>query len=215
MADNEKKQKTTIYSDRVIRQSAGRNEIDITYMARNDKELKKEINKVFQQANRRIQNVTNAGLASPAVKAVIAERGKKEYTYFTISGLKFDNDTDWEMIKYEYGRALAFLHNPTSTATGARQYIKYQAEQLHNIPFESANKIVDLATEPTIDEYGNVNIFSYGDILDRYKDDIMQHGQDIELSKEEFAEQLETKLKEVSERIAKQGEYLNFLDRFF
>lgn len=215
MADNEKKQKTTIYSDRVIRQSAGRNEIDITYMARNDKELKKEINKVFQQANRRIQNITNAGLASPAVKAVIAERGKKDYTYFTISGLKFDNDTDWEMIKYEYGRALAFLHNPTSTATGARQYIKYQAEQLHNIPFESANKIVDLATEPTIDEYGNVNIFSYGDILDRYKDDIMQHGQDIELSKEEFAEQLETKLKEVSERIAKQGEYLNFLDRFF
>lgn len=215
MADNEKKQKTTIYSDRVIRQSAGRNEIDITYMARNDKELKKEINKVFQQANRRIQNVTNAGLASPAVKAVIAERGKKDYTYFTIKGLKFDNDTDWEMIKYEYGRALAFLHNPTSTATGARQYIKYQAEQLHNIPFESANKIVDLATEPTIDEYGNVNIFSYGDILDRYKDDIMQHGQDIELSKEEFAEQLETKLKEVSERIAKQGEYLNFLDRFF
>lgn len=215
MADNEKKQKTTIYSDRVIRQSAGRNEIDITYMARNDKELKKEINKVFQQANRRIQNVTNAGLASPAVKAVIAERGKKDYTYFTISGLKFDNDTDWEMIKYEYGRALAFLHNPTSTATGARQYIKYQVEQLHNIPFESANKIVDLATEPTIDEYGNVNIFSYGDILDRYKDDIMQHGQDIELSKEEFAEQLETKLKEVSERIAKQGEYLNFLDRFF
>lgn len=215
MADNEKKQKTTIYSNRVIRQSAGRNEIDITYMARNDKELKKEINKVFQQANRRIQNVTNAGLASPAVKAVIAERGKKDYTYFTISGLKFDNDTDWEMIKYEYGRALAFLHNPTSTATGARQYIKYQAEQLHNIPFESANKIVDLATEPTIDEYGNVNIFSYGDILDRYKDDIMQHGQDIELSKEEFAEQLETKLKEVSQRIAKQGEYLNFLDRFF
>ena len=135
-------------------------------------DLKKEINKTLQQANRRIQNIENAGLASPAVKAVIAERGKKDYTYFSVANLDASNPIDWEQMKYEYGRAMSFLNNPTSTATGARQYIRYQARELNNIPFESANKIVDLATSPTIDEYGNVNIFSYGTILDKYKNDI-------------------------------------------
>lgn len=153
-------------------------------------ELKKQMNKVFQRANRRIQNIQNAGLASPAVKAVIAERGAKEYTYFSGAGLNPTNTTDWDMLRYEYGRALAFLNNPTSSATGARQYIKYQAERL-NIPFESANKIVDIATDPTIDEYGNVNIFSYGEILDDFKTDVEQAGDLMGANAVDYAENLE------------------------
>lgn len=153
-------------------------------------ELKKQMNKVFQRANRRIQNIQSAGLASPAVKAVIAERGTKEYTYFSGAGLNPTNTTDWDMLRYEYGRALAFLNNPTSSATGARQYIKYQAERL-NIPFESANKIVDIATDPTIDEYGNVNIFSYGEILDDFKTDVEQAGDLMGANAVDYAENLE------------------------
>lgn len=153
-------------------------------------ELKKQMNKIFQRANRRIQNIQNAGLASPAVKAVIAERGAKEYTYFSGAGLNPTNTTDWDMLRYEYGRALAFLNNPTSSATGARQYIKYQAERL-NIPFESANKIVDIATDPTIDEYGNVNIFSYGEILDDFKTDVEQAGDLMGANAVDYAENLE------------------------
>lgn len=148
------------------------------------------MNKIFQRANRRIQNIQNAGLASPAVKAVIAERGTKEYTYFSGAGLNPTNTTDWDMLRYEYGRALAFLNNPTSSATGARQYIKYQAERL-NIPFESANKIVDIATDPTIDEYGNVNIFSYGEILDDFKTDVEQAGDLMGTNAVDYAENLE------------------------
>lgn len=156
-------------------------------------ELKKQMNKVFQRANRRIQNIQNAGLASPAVKAVIAERGAKEYTYFSGAGLNPTNTKDWDMLRYEYGRALAFLNNPTSSATGARQYIKYQSERL-NIPFESANKIVDIATDPTIDEYGNVNIFSYGDILDDFKADVEQAGDLMGANAIDYAENLENYL---------------------
>lgn len=153
-------------------------------------ELKKQMNKIFQRANRRIQNIQNAGLASPAVKAVIAERGAKEYTYFSGAGLNPTNTTDWDLLRYEYGRALAFLNNPTSSATGARQYIKYQSERL-NIPFESANKIVDIATNPTIDEYGNVNIFSYGEILDDFKTDVEQAGDLMGANAIDYAENLE------------------------
>ena len=153
-------------------------------------ELKKQMNKVFQRANRRIQNIENAGLASSAVKAVIAERGKKDFTYFSGRGLNPTNTTDWDLLRYEYGRALSFLNNPTSTATGARQYIRYQANRL-NIPFESANKIVDIATNPTIDEYGNVNIFSYGEILDDFKADVEQIGGEIGTNAIDYAKNLE------------------------
>lgn len=153
-------------------------------------ELKNKMNKVFQRANRRIQNIQKAGLASPAVKAVIAERGKKDYTYFSGRGLNPRNTTDWDLLRYEYGRALAFLNNPTSSATGARQYIKYQANRL-NIPFESANKIVDIATDPTIDEYGNVNIFSYGEILDDFKADVEKIGDEIGTNAVDYAKNLE------------------------
>ena len=153
-------------------------------------ELKKQMNKVFQRANRRIQNIQKAGLASPAVKAVIAERGTKNYTYFSSKGLNPTNTTDWDLLRYEYGRALAFLNNPTSSATGARQYIRYQANRL-NIPFESANKIVDIATDPTIDEYGNVNIFSYGDILDGFKADVEKIGDEIGNNAVDYAKNLE------------------------
>ena len=153
-------------------------------------ELKKQMNKVFQRANRRIQNIQKAGLASPAVKAVIAERGEKDFTYFSGRGLNPTNTTDWDLLRYEYGRALAFLNNPTSSATGARQYIHYQADRL-NIPFESANKIVDIATNPTIDEYGNVNIFSYGEILDNFKTDVEQIGDEIDTNAVNYAQNLE------------------------
>lgn len=176
--------------------------------------LRKEINKTLQQANRRIQNIENAGLASPAVKAVIAERGKKDYTYFSIKGLKADNATDWEMMKYEYGRAMSFLNNPTSTATGARQYIRYQAKELHNIPFESANKIVDLATSPTIDEYGSVNIFKYGELLDKYKTEIMQVADKMKENAKDYAIDLENALLDAINKIHDSNTN-SFLDRFF
>ncbi|MBQ3641383.1 hypothetical protein II906_05620 [bacterium] len=204
---------TTIFSASVIKSINKPLNQEITNAVIGSKGLKTLVNRVLQQANRRIQNIENAGLASPAVKAVYSERGKKDYTYFSTRGLNPLNSTDWELIKYEYGRAMSFLNNPTSTATGARQYIKYQATQLNKIPFESANKIIDLATEPTIDEYGNVNIFSYGVILDTFKNDVMTTELEMEKNGERYAENLESQLKSVINTISTS---LNggFLDRF-
>lgn len=203
----------TIFSASVIKSINKPLNQEITNAVIGSKGLKTLVNRVLQQANRRIQNIKNAGLASPAVKAVISERGVKGYTYFTTGGLNPLNPTDWELIKYEYGRAMSFLNNPTSTATGARQYIKYQATQLNNIPFESANKIVDMATEPTIDDYGNVNIFSYGEILDTFKNDVMNTQSEMIKNSKEYAENLENQLKSAINTISTS---LNgaFLDRF-
>lgn len=76
-------------------------------------ELRKEISRVFQQANRRIQNIEKAGLISPAVAALHRDTGK--YT-------KFSMNQDWGSLKIEYGKAISFLRQPTSTASGTRQY---------------------------------------------------------------------------------------------
>lgn len=76
-------------------------------------ELRKEISRVFQQANRRIQNIEKAGLISPAVAALHRDTGK--YT-------KFSMNQSWDSLKIEYGKAISFLRQPTSTASGTRQY---------------------------------------------------------------------------------------------
>ena len=86
---------------------------EILQAVESNPELRKEISRVFQQANRRIQNIEKAGLISPAVAALHRDTGK--YT-------KFSMNQDWESLKIEYGKAISFLRQPTSTASGTRQY---------------------------------------------------------------------------------------------
>lgn len=157
--------------------------------------LKKVIAKEAQKANRRMQNVINAGLSSPAVKAVIAERGKQGYTYFSVKGFDANTRAGWERLKYEYGRIMSFLNNPTSSATGARQYIKYNADKM-NVPFETANKIIDMATSPTIDQHGNINIFNYRAVLDQFRNDVFASGDAMDSTQADYENDLEQKLQE-------------------
>lgn len=77
-------------------------------------EYRKEIARVFQMANRRIQNIEASGQLSPAVQAL----NKGDITGFT----KFSMRGSWTDLKIEYGKAISFLRQPTSTAQGARQY---------------------------------------------------------------------------------------------
>ena len=78
-------------------------------------ELRKEIRRVFHQANRRIQNVESKGFLSPAVKA-LNKGDVKGFSKFAVGELS------WEELKREYAKAVAFLRQPTSTASGTRQY---------------------------------------------------------------------------------------------
>lgn len=80
-------------------------------------ELRKEIAKVFQQANRRIQNVENSGIVSPAVVAL----NKGDIKGFT----KFSMKHDWDELKIEYSKAISFLQQPTSTASGTKEYARH------------------------------------------------------------------------------------------
>ena len=193
--------------------------IDLVGVKSGTPDLKKQMMKTFQKANRRVQNVKNAGLSSPAVQQLISERGDRGYTFFSGANLNPRDPIDWEQLKYEYGRAIAFLNNPTSSARGARQYINYYKNEL-GVSFEGANKIVGLATQPEISENGEINIFNYSSILENIKSDVMREQQSNLDSVDSYGNELEEKIiraleNEVHRYNSGSGFDDNFLDRFF
>ena len=202
-----------IFSEKVL---TPQDAIDLVGVNKGTGEIKKQMLKTFQKANRRIQNVRKAGLSSPAVQQLISERGERGYTYF--SGAKLDprNPTDWEQLKYEYGRAISFLNNPTSSATGARQYINYYKNEL-GVSFEGANKIIGLATQPEISENGEINIFNYSNILENIKSDVMQEQKSNLDNVDSYGNELEAKIIHALETeintMSHNGD--TFLERFF
>ena len=202
-----------IFSEKVL---TPQDAIDLVGVDKGTGEIKKQMLKTFQKANRRIQNVRKAGLSSPAVQQLISERGERGYTYFSGAKLNPRDPTDWDQLKYEYGRAIAFLNNPTSSATGARQYINYYKNEL-GISFEGANKIIGLATQPEISENGELNIFQYSSILENIKSDVMQEQKNNLDSVDSYGNELEEKIIHALEtevnNMTQNGD--TFLDRFF
>ena len=193
--------------------------IDLVGVKSGTSDLKKQMMKTFQKANRRIQNVRKANLSSPAVQQLISERGERGFTYFSGANLDPRNPIDWEQLKYEYGRAISFLNNPTSSATGARQYIRYYQNEL-GVSFDGANKIIGLATEPEISENGDINIFHYSSILENIKSDVMQEQKTDLENGDRYGNELEEKIihaleTELNKYNSGGGFNDNFLDRFF
>lgn len=90
-----------------------------------NKETRKEIQRIFHTANRRLQNIENAGVYSPAAKAVLNQLDG--YSGFSKFSMK---NKDWNEIKQEYAIAVEFLRKPSGTATGARQLQKQVQKDL-------------------------------------------------------------------------------------
>ena len=202
-----KRKRNRVFSDNVLKP---RVKLDISGDL-GTKELKKQMLKVFQQANRRIQNVTRKGYASSAVESVIAERGKRDFTYFSGKGLDPTNKAQWERLKFEYLKAESFLSNPTSSATGAKQYIQWQADRL-NTSFEQANRIVQLATSAEITGTGEINILNYSNILNSYQADNMLVQDDNE---ESLADRVEKNLSDMFKVSDEKKAENELLDSFY
>ena len=106
------------YSDNTFRKTSKLQvKREILQAISSDPENRKEIARVFQMANRRIQNIENSGLLSPAVSAL----NKNDITRYS----KFSMKQDWQTLKTEYSKAVSFLRQPTSTLTGLREYNKH------------------------------------------------------------------------------------------
>lgn len=170
--------------------------------------LRREIARVFHQANRRIQNVENSGLVSPAVVAL----NKGNIKGFT----KFSMKHDWNDLKIEYSKAISFLQQPTSTAAGTREYSNYlkRSYDLNDKEFKLMQdklmgKIASISDERFLEQY-----------LMQYKDftgELEQESRDVSDQIEGDAVKIENALDDAVERIAQDPNseaYVNGVDDF-
>lgn len=108
------------YNASVVRGLKNKLEKDIIQAAESSPALRREIRRVFQMANRRIQNIEKAGVFSPAV-AALGKGDVKGYSKFSVKGFG-ETGSGWQALKKEYAKAISFLNQPTSTASGAKQF---------------------------------------------------------------------------------------------
>lgn len=100
---------------------------DIRGAVENHPETMKELKRVFQVANRRIQNIEKAkgDIISPALISLNSlERGNNKFAVFNATG------KNWFELRRLYAKAVTFLGEVTSTASGARQYTKQVRQAL-------------------------------------------------------------------------------------
>ena len=111
---------------------------DIINAIEGNSEFRKEIRRVFQIANRRIQNIEQGGYYSPAL-ASLGKSGVKGYSKFSVKGFG-NTGSDWNTLLKEYTKAINFLNSPTSTATGAKEF-ELQVKQKFNVPDDIWNDV--------------------------------------------------------------------------
>lgn len=165
-----------------------RNELrqDIMNALESTPEIRNEIRRVFQVANRRIQNIESKDdIVSPAVQSL----GKGNITRFT----KFSMRGTWEDLKREYAKAIGFLHQPTSTLTGVREYndhIKAQydlSDDEFGLMAQQLNdKLLSVSDSNFVEQY-----------LMRYKD----FTGELEMAVSDIAQQIETDAAKVQQAL--------------
>lgn len=148
-------------------------------------EYRKEIKRVFQMANRRIQNIEQSGQLSPAVQA-LNKGDVKGFTKFSMKG-------DWNTLKIEYGKAISFLRQPTSTAQGARQYGQHLQRMYDLTPDEYNLMARNLQ--------GKLNSVSDSDFVERYLMRYKDFTGEMEQSASDISTQIESEAQSISRAI--------------
>jgi hypothetical protein len=176
--------------------------------------IRKEISKVFQRANRRIQNIESKGLISPAVQAL----HKGDIKGFT----KFSMKQDFDSLKVEYAKAVQFLRQPTSTAMGTRDYNKHlmQAYDLSEDEFNlMAKKLNDKLTSVSDNDFVERYLMRYKDFTGELEQSAKDIASQIETDAQSLAKAVDDTLEEtanaVGDKVAKDVENLEDLFKNF
>lgn len=162
-----------------------KNKKEILQAVESSPEYRKEIARVFQMANRRIQNIEQSGQLSPAVQAL--NKGDiKGFTKFSMKG-------DWNTLKIEYGKAISFLRQPTSTAQGSRQYGQHLQRMYDLTPDEYNLMARNLQ--------GKLNSVSDSDFVERYLMRYKDFTGEMEQSASDISTQIESEAQSISRAI--------------
>ena len=156
---------------------------DILNSVESAKELRKEINRVFHAANRRLQNIENSGVFSPAANAVNTYLESDQISAFNKFAKFSTAGKDWNEIKRDYAAAIEFLKKPTSTASGAKQFENDVRQRLKLTPkqFEHIKGLIN--DGGGVMEYGNLMALIPSDptkVADFFKDAATDIADEIE-----------------------------------
>lgn len=156
---------------------------DILNSVESAKELRKEINRVFHAANRRLQNIENSGVFSPAANAVNTYLENDQIAAFNKFAKFSTAGKDWNEIKRDYAAAIEFLKKPTSTASGAKQFENDVRQRLKLTP-KQFDHIKGLINDGGgVMEYGNLMALIPSDptkVADFFKDAATDIADEIE-----------------------------------
>lgn len=174
------------------------------------RELKNEIRRVFQMANRRIQNLENKSdsLVSPALEA-LGKQDIKGYTKFSMRG-------DWDTLKREYAKAIGFLRQPTSTVTGTKEYNAHLQKE-----YDLSNDEFALMAASINDKLSSLSGSDFVDrYLMRYKDftgELETEASDISSQIESDAQRIENSIDNAIDKVVNtvSGDVIDDLQRLF
>lgn len=184
---------------------------DVITSIESSPELRKEIARVFQQANRRIQNVENSGIVSPAVIAL----NKGDIKGFS----KFSMKHDWNDLKIEYSKAVSFLQQPTSTASGTREYATHLKKTYNLTDNEFSimqnnlvGKIASVSDQKFLEQYlmqykdftGELERESC-DVSDQIEDDAVKIADSLQNNIDNAGEMVESAVQKILDSFAKFG----------
>ena len=167
---------------------------DVITAIESSPELRKEIARVFQQANRRIQIVENSGIVSPAVVAL--NKG-------AIKGFaKFSMKHDWNDLKIEYSKAVSFLQQPTSTATGTKEYATH-LKKTYNLTDKEfsimqnnlVGKIASVSDQKFLEQY----LMQYKDFTGELEQESRDVSDQIESDAVKIADSLQNNINDAGE----------------
>lgn len=184
---------------------------EILQAQKNSPEIRAEISRVFQQANRRIQNIESKGLISPAVQAL----NKSDIKGFT----KFSMRQDFNLLKVEYAKAVAFLQQPTSTATGTRDYNRHLMKS-YDLTEDEFNlmekKLNDKLTSVSDSEFVERYLMRYKDFTGELEQSASDISTQIESDAESLVRAIDDNIEQTAESAAnKVGESVsNTIDKF-
>lgn len=125
----------SFYSKRTLRNTSGNSSINldlekqIVEAIESSPQLRKEIRRTFDIANKRIARLKSAdNVVSPALSSINGEK-------FLVGNTK-----DWESLKKLYSEAVAFIRSPSSTLGGAKEFTEH-------VKSEWKNQLGDKATD--------------------------------------------------------------------
>lgn len=155
---------------------------------------RQEIASVFHKANTRLDRLQSALDAEKIVSPAGIALGNGDIR----SVGHFYMSNDWDTLVLDYGRAVAFLQQPTSTLGGARVYTTHLA-QSRGLDMEQFGLMVD-------DMLGNIASMRDSNYVENYLRRYKDFTDELESESEDVADQIEAEAESTAETVNEQIE---------